>query len=137
MLLKSTKVALVLTRTDAAFGGWCEASGGRLAPLAYNPRSSLRSPSPKKSSKNRKNISKEIFLSKKKSEDPKKSERNLKKKFVKTFSNFFFRFSNFFFRRNLSYDEYITHAKFSDHRSRGSGDTRGDRHTHGQIILVI
>ena len=48
---------------------------------------------------------------------------------MKIFSNFFFRFSKIFFRRNLSYDEYITHAKFFDHRSRGSGDTGCDRHT--------
>ena len=49
--------------------------------------------------------------------------------------NFVFRFSKKNFRRNLSYDEYITHAKLFDHRSRGSGDTRGDRQTQDEDLL--
>ena len=52
--------------------------------------------------------------------------KKLKKKtFEKNRQNFFFRFLEIFFRRNRLYDEYITHAKFHDRRSRGSGDTRG------------
>ena len=50
---------------------------------------------------------------------------NSEKKFEKNRENFFFRFFENFFRRNLPFDEQITHAKFHDHRLRGSGDTRG------------
>ena len=51
------------------------------------------------------------------------------------FEIFFFDFPNFFFRRNLTYDEYITHAIFFDHRSRGSGATRGNTQTQDEDLL--
>ena len=60
-----------------------------------------------------------------------------KKKFRENFfKNFFFRFSKIFFRRNLSYDEYIMHAIFPDHRSRGSGDIRADTQTDLRIYYI-
>ena len=56
-------------------------------------------------------------------------KKNRQKKF------FFFRFSKIFFRRNLTYDEYITHANFYDHRSSGSGDIRADTQTQVEDLL--
>ena len=63
--------------------------------------------------------------------------KKLKKKKIREnfFEIYFFRFSKIFFRRNLSYDEQITHAKLYDHRSRGSGATRADRHTQDEDLL--
>ena len=69
------------------------------------------------------------------------SENRKKKKFSKKFSQiffffyFFFRFFKKIFRRNLSYDEYITHTKFQNHRSRGSRDTGCDRQTQDEDLL--
>ena len=52
---------------DGAFGSYSEASGGRLASLAYTPRRSPRSPPARNRKKNRKNISEKKILLKKKS----------------------------------------------------------------------
>ena len=143
--------SLKKTGTVAAFGGCARppADGSLRSPTP--PRRSLRSPPP---CAEKRKIEK-IFPHKKLvgKNSRKKIEKILKKKIRQTF--FFFRFSKFFFRRILSYDEYITHTKLYDHRSRGSGDNRADRQTQvddllyrfmkvlleewtdGQIILVI
>ena len=63
--------------------------------------------------------------------------KNLKKKIRENFFEIiFFRFSNFFSRRNLSHDEYITHAKFPNHRSRGFGATGANGHTDLRIYYI-
>ena len=68
--------------------------------------------------------------------EEKKLEKIGKKNLWKFFRNYFFRFSKFFFRRNLSYDEYITHAKFPNHRSRGFGATGANGHTDLRIYYI-
>ena len=89
----------------------------------------------KKKKKNRQKLQSKFFAATKKKLRKKKiGKKNFEKK-KSSKKIFFFRFSKIFFRRNLTYDEYITHANFYDHRSSGSGDIRADTQTQVEDLL--
>ena len=85
-----------LLAVDGAFGSYSEASGGRLASLAYTPRRSLRSPPAWNIKKNRRNTSENKFWWGKNLKPKIFEEKNLEKKSRKFFRNFFFDFPKFF-----------------------------------------
>ena len=102
------------------------------APTARPPAGgSLRSPTPPPTARK---IYPKNFLLKKKMKSKIFEEKKMKSIYEE---NFVFRFSKKNFRRNLSYDEYITHAKLHDHRSRGFGATGANTQTDLRIYHNI
>ena len=103
-VLKLLVSFLKITRTDAPFGGLCEASGGRLASLAYTPPLAPR-PAQNTKNENQEKIFSKKFLSWKKNSATKKKnlkkiekeKKKKKKNSCKFFRKFFFRFFEFFF----------------------------------------